>query len=323
MTITRRGILGAATVPALLALPRAARAQAWPDRPVRVIVPYAPGGGTDVTTRAIGELLSHTLGQNFVVENRAGANGVVGTEAVARAAPDGYTFVAATSTHIMNRQIVPRLAYHPVNDFTPVALLARYPLVLVTGPGSEFASVADLIRAAKARPGTIAQATADAQTSFTANNLAKRAGVEMVEVPYRGSGAYLADLTGGHIPVAWASTATVMPLRAAGTVKVLAISAPQRSRFLPDVPTLRESGVEGADFIGWFGLFGPARLPPAVASRLNDAINAAFGEAVMKQRLDSLAVDAAPMGLDALAELMRQEDARWELAARENLLPRG
>jgi tripartite-type tricarboxylate transporter receptor subunit TctC len=323
MTITRRGLAAGAMPLPLLARPALAQQNIWPDRPVRIIVPYAPGGGTDVTTRAIAEILTQKLGQSFVIENRAGANGVVGTDAVARSAPDGYTFVAATSTHVMNRQIVPRLPFHPITDFTPIALLARYPLVLMAGASSEFDTVSDLVRAAKKRPGQLAQGTSDAQSSFTANNFAKRAEVELVEVPYRGSGAYLADLTGGHLPVAWGSTATAMPLLAARTVKVLAISAAERSRFLQEVPTLRESGIRGADFIGWFGLFAPARLPDAIASRLNAAINAAFEEPVLRQRLDNLAVDPAPLDLPALASLLQEDDARWEAAARDNLLPRG
>ena len=321
MHLTRRGILGAAAVPLLA--PHARAQGTWPDRTVRIIVPYAPGGGTDVTTRTIAEVLTQRLGQTFVTENRAGANGVVGTEAVARAAPDGYTFVSTTSTHVMTRHMVPRLPFHPINDFTAIALLARYPLVLMTGAGSEFRTVADLVRAAKARPSAIAQGTSDAQSSFTANNFSKRTGAELTEVPYRGSGAYLADLTGGHLPVAWGSTATAMPLLAANTIRVLAVSSAERSRFLPEVPTLRESGVEGADFIGWIGLFAPARLPAAIATRLNAAITAAFAEPALKTRLDSLAVDPAPMNLPALAALMLEDDARWEAAARDNLLPRG
>jgi tripartite-type tricarboxylate transporter receptor subunit TctC len=323
MTITRRGVLGAGLASAALPTAQLARAQGeWPDRPVRIVVPYAPGGGTDVTTRAIAEILSRKLGQNFVVENRAGANGVVGTEAVGRSAPDGYTFVAATSTHVMNRQVVRRLPYNPISDFAPIALLARYPLVLMAGANGQFKSVADVVGAAKASPGQVAQGTSDAQSSFTANAFAKRADLQMVEVPYRGSGAYLADLTGGHLPVAWGSTATAMPLLASGTVRVLAVSSAERSRFLPDVPTLRESGIQGADFVGWFGLFGPAKLSEAIAAKLNAAVNAAYGEPSLKQRLESLAVDPAPLSIPAFAALLREEDARWEAAARDNLLPR-
>ncbi|HWX47058.1 MAG TPA: tripartite tricarboxylate transporter substrate binding protein [Roseomonas sp.] len=324
MRVNRRTLLG--TAAAGLALPalRSARAQdEWPSKPVRIVVPYAPGGGTDITTRSIAEVLAQKFGQSFVIDNRAGANGVVGTEGVARSAPDGYTYVAATSTHVMNRHILPHLPYHPLDDFTPIALLARYPLVLMTGKGSPYQTLADLLKDAKARKGGVAQGTSDAQSSFAANNFARQAGVEMVEVPYRGSGAYLGDLTGGHLPAAWGSTATAMPLLAAGTVRVLALSAPERSRFLPEVPTIAEQGVKGAEMIGWFGLFAPAGLEPAIADRMNAAISEGFDTAALKQRMDNLAVDPAPITRPDFAALLVREDKRWEAAARDNLLPRG
>ncbi|EHM02969.1 Tat pathway signal sequence domain protein [Acetobacteraceae bacterium AT-5844] len=324
MKIERRSLL-AATVGglALPALGRAYANEGWPNKPVRIVVPYAPGGGTDVTCRAIAETLREKFGQSFVIDNRAGANGVVGTDGVARDRPDGYTYVAATSTHVMNRQIVPQLPYDPVKDFTPISLLARYPLVLLTGANSPYKTLADLLKAAKAKPGQIAHATSDAQSSFAANNFAKQAGVEMVEVPYRGSGAYLGDLTGGHLPVAWGSTATAMPLLAAGTVRVLAVTSPERSRFLPDVPTLAEQGVPDADLIGWFGLFAPAGLSAEIADRLNAAIAEAFENPTLKARMESLAVDPAPISRPDFVALLKREDDRWAAAARDNLLPRG
>jgi len=324
MILDRRGFVAASAAALSLPALRAARAQEnWPGKPVRIVVPYAPGGGTDITTRTIGDGLAQKFGQSFVIENRAGANGVVGTEAVARSAPDGYTYVAATSTHVMNRHILPHLPYHPLNDFTPIALLARYPLVLMTGKDSPYKTLADLLKDAKAQKGQIAQATSDAQSSFAANNFARQAGVDMVEVPYRGSGAYLGDLVGGHLPVAWGSTATAMPLLSEGTVRVLAVSSKERSRFLPDVPTIDEQGVHGAEMIGWFGLFAPAGLKPEIADRLNAAIVESFGTAALKDRLDRLAIDPAPISRKEFADLLVSDDKRWEAAARDNLLPRG
>jgi tripartite-type tricarboxylate transporter receptor subunit TctC len=321
---TRRMLLGAGA--ALLALPaiRPAAAQSnWPNKPVRIIVPYAPGGGTDVTTRAIAEALTGSLGQGFVVENRAGANGIVGSEAVARSPADGYTFMVVTSTHVMTKYITPQLPFNPLADFTPIAMTARYPLVLMTAAASPYNSVADLIAAAKGRPGGISQGTSDAQSSYTANTFAKRADVGITEIPYRGSGAYLADLTGGHLPVAWGSTATAMPLLTAGTIKVLAVSASERSSFLPDVPTLKEAGVAGADFTGWFGMFAPAKLPEAIADKLHGAIIAAMETPALQERLKNLAVDAAPMARAAFASLLVEEDRRWQQADKDGLLPKG
>ena len=322
---SRRLLLG--TGAALLAAPallRPAAAQGnWPNKPVRIIVPYAPGGGTDVTTRAIAEALTGSLGQGFVVENRAGANGIVGSEGVARSPADGYTLMVVTSTHVMTKYITPQLPFDPLKDFTPIAMTARYPLVLMTAANSPYNSVADLLKAAKGKPGGISQGTSDAQSSYTANTFAKQAGVEITEIPYRGSGAYLAELSGGHLPVAWGSTATAMPLMAAGTVKVLAVSAPERSSFMPDVPTLKEAGVTGADFTGWFGMFAPAKLPDAIADKLHDAVVAAMETPTLTQRLKNLAVDAAPMTRAAFASLLVEEDRRWQQADKDGLLPKG
>jgi tripartite-type tricarboxylate transporter receptor subunit TctC len=322
--MTRRAALAAGLgVLAMPAIGPAAAQGAWPSKPVRIIVPYAPGGGTDVTTRAIAEALSGSLGQGFVVENRAGANGIVGSEAVSHSPPDGYTLMVVTSTHVMTKYITPQLPFDPLKDFTPIAMTARYPLVLMTAAKSPFNSLRELLKAAKDKPGAIAQGTSDAQSSYTANQFSKRAGVEMIEIPYRGSGAYLAELTGGHLPVAWGSTATAMPLLSAGTVKVLAVSSHERSTFLPDVPTLAEEGVKGADFIGWFGMFAPAKLPDAIADKLSAEVLKALGTPALKERLKNLAVDPADLSRPAFASLLTEEDKRWQQADKEGLLPKG
>ena len=315
--ITRRAALGAS-----LALPSLARAQdVWPSRTVRIIVPYAAGGGTDVTTRAIAEQLTARFGRSFVVENRPGANGIVGTEAVARAAPDGYTLGAQTSTHIMARQLGP-LPYDPVTDFTLLSITARYPMVLMASMRAPFQDIAGLIAAARAQPGGVAQGTSDAQSSFAARHFALRARIELNEVPYRGSGAYLADLTAGHLPVAWGSPATAAALVASGQVRVIGVTSPARSPYLPDVPTLPEAGLPGTEFVGWFALLAPARLPTAIATQLNTAINEIIATPAMRARYATLGNEAAPMDLEQLAALMRADDAKWEQATRDGLIGR-
>ena len=319
--VGRRAAL-AATL-ALAAVPTAVRAQApWPSRPVRIVVPYAAGGGTDVTTRAMAEALSARFGQPFVVENRPGANGVVGTEGVARSAPDGYTLLAVTSTHVMNRQVVQPLPYDPATDFTPVAMLARYPLVLIANVDAPFRDVPGLIRHAKARPGELAQATSDAQGAYAAAQFAQAAGIQLTDVPYRGSGAYLGDLTGGHLKLAWGSTATVMPLLPGGRVRVIAVTSPERSAYLPDSPTVVELGLPSVGFVGWFGLYGPARLPRPIASQLNRAITEISATPAMQARFRTLGVEAAPMDLEALSAVLRDEEDRWARAAAAGLLPK-
>ncbi|WP_160122278.1 Bug family tripartite tricarboxylate transporter substrate binding protein [Rhodovarius lipocyclicus] len=318
-TLTRRAALAALTAPALPAI--ASAQENWPARTVRIVVPYAPGGGTDVTCRALAEALTGRTGHSFVVENRAGANGVVGTEAVARSQPDGYTFGAQTSTHIMARQLV-NLPYDPVTDFQLVSLLARYPLVMMSSMRAPFSDIRGMLEHARATQGGMAQGTSDAQSSFAARQFAKRANIELNEVPYRGSGAYLADLTAGHLPMAWGSPATARALVQSGQVRVIGVSSPERSPFLPDVPTLKEAGVSGADFIGWFGLLAPVRTPTDITSKLNQALNEIIATPAMQERYATLGNEAAPMNLEQLATLMREDDARWIAAAREGLITR-
>ncbi len=322
--IPRRGLAAlplALFAPALFA--PALRAQsAWPNRPVKIVVAYAPGGGTDITTRAFAEQFSLRFGQSFVVENRPGANGVVGTEGVSRAPADGYTLLAVTSTHVMNRQMVSPLPFDPATDFTALGLMARYPLVLMANTSAPFGTVQELIAYARAHPGELAQATSDAQSSYTANRFAQAAGLQLTEVPYRGSGAYLGDLTGGHLKLAWGSPATAMGLLPGGKVRVIAVSSPQRSTTLPDVPTLREAGVAGVEFDGWFGLYAPANLPPEIAQKLNLAMREISALPVMQARFRSLAIDPAPMDLEALAVTLRREEEVWASAARAGLLPK-
>ena len=317
--LTRRGL---AALPLALCAPALRAQPAWPNRPVKVVVAYAPGGGTDITTRAFAEQFSLRFGQNFVVENKPGANGVVGTEGVSRAPADGYTLLAVTSTHVMNRQMVNPLPFDPATDFTAIGLMARYPLVLMANTDAPFSTVQELLAYARAHPGELAQATSDAQSSYTANRFAQAAGLRLTEVPYRGSGAYLGDLTGGHLKLAWGSPATAMGLLPGGKVRVIAVSSPQRSATLPDVPTLREAGVPDVEFDGWFGLYGPAHLPLDITRKLNTAIREISALPVMQARLRSLAIDPAPLDLEALAATLRREEEVWANAARAGLLPK-
>ncbi len=311
-----------AALPLALFAPALRAQSAWPSRPVKIVVAYAPGGGTDITSRAFAEQFSLRFGQNFVVENRPGANGVVGTEGVSRAPADGYTLLAVTSTHVMNRQMVHPLPFDPATDFTALGLMARYPLVLMANVEAPFSTVQQVVAYARAHPGELAHATSDAQSSYTANRFARAAGLQMTEVPYRGSGAYLGDLTGGHLKLAWGSPATAMGLIPGGRVRVIAVSSPQRSSTLPEVPTLREAGVPEVEFDGWFGLYAPANLPRDITQKLNLAIREISALPVMQARLRSLAIDPAPLDLEELAATLKREEEVWAAAARAGLLPK-
>jgi tripartite-type tricarboxylate transporter receptor subunit TctC len=316
--ITRRVLLG--TAGAALAAPALRAQEAWPARPVRIVVPYAPGGGTDITNRAVAEALTQRFGRNFLVENRAGANGIIGAEAIARARPDGYNFVAPNGTHAMLRHITPQLPFDPIADFTPVAMLASYCFVLVANVNAPFRDIPSLIAHAKARPGQVAHGTADVASGYTAAQFVRAAGIEMNEVRYAGTGAAVGDLTGGHLPLSWVSTASAMALLPGGMIRLLAVTQPTRSAFLPDVPSLAELGLGAANFVGWFGLFGPARLPPEITERYNAAIQEAVQTPAVQQRYRSLAVDPYPVSPAQMAAIVAEDDQRWAAAVREGTL---
>ena len=323
-TTRRRRVLSAAALVHIGAA-SAARGQArsdWPRRAVRIVVPYAAGGGTDIFVRTLAEGLRPILGQAVVVENRPGANGAVGSEAVARGDSDGHLLLVPTGSHVMNRHSMASLPYDPVRDFAPVTLLSRFPMVLVASNAAPFRDVAGLVAAARTAPRGIGFGTSDAAISYAGNAFARMAGVEMAEVPYRGGAPLMNDLVAGHIPTGWNSTLAALAHIQSGRVRALGVTTAARSHLLPDVPTLAEAGVPGYEFAGWYGLFGPAALPPEVAARLHAAIEAALAEPALRARLRDLGADLDLLGPAAFAAFLRDDDARWARAAQEGLVTR-
>ena len=315
--IPRRPLLGAAA--GLLACPSVLRAQ---SRPIRLLVPYAPGGGTDIFARALAEGLTETLGTTVLVENRAGANGSIGSEAVARAEPDGQLFLVDTGSHVMNSYTMPGLPYQPLRDFSPVALLSKFPLLLTASASAPFRDVAGLIAAAKAAPRSIGFGTSDAAISYAGNLFTRLAGIEMVEVPYRGAAPILNDLVAGHLPTGWNSTVAAAQHLSAGRIRALGVTTPARSPLLPEVPTLAEAGVTGYDFAGWYVMVGPAKLPAATATRMHEAVLKTLELPRVRERLLSIGADLGVLGPAPLASFLREEDARWAQAARDGLISR-
>ncbi|MFC7736604.1 Bug family tripartite tricarboxylate transporter substrate binding protein [Roseomonas sp. GCM10028921] len=320
-TIARRSVLSA--LPGALAVPRTLRAQGgWPQRPVRVVVPYAPGGGTDIFVRSLTEGMTQVLGQSVIVENRPGASGSIGSEYVARAEADGYVFLADTGSHIMNSYVMTSLSYQPLRDFAPVALLSRYPLLLTASTAAPFRDVPELIAAAKAAPRTIGFGTSDAAISYAGNLFTRLAGIEMVEVPYRGAAPILNDLVAGHLPTGWNSTVAATQHLASGRIRALGVTTTARSPLLPDVPTLAEAGVPGYDFAGWYAMVGPAALPAPIAARMHDAVVQTMRLPRVRERLAGIGADLGVLGPAELAAFLREDDARWAKASREGLISR-
>ena len=320
--LERRALLVALAGAALPCPALAQGAPPWPRRPVRLLVPYAPGGGTDIFARALAEGLRPLLGQPVLVENRAGGNGVVGSEAVARAEPDGSVFLVDTGSHTLNPYVLPALPYDTARDFTPVALLSRFPMLLAVSTGAPFADVPALIAAARAAPGSIGFGTSDAAISYAGNLFARLAGIEMVEVAYRGAAPMLNDLIAGHLPTSWNSTVAALPHLEAGRIRAFGVTTKERSALLPDVPTLAEAGLPGYEFAGWYGMLGPAGLPAPIAEAMSAAIHQALRDLGLRDKLLRIGADLNPLDPAGFAALRQEEDARWSRAAREGLIVR-
>jgi len=316
MAPTRRAALLAALATPVLAQ------TTWPQRPVRVIVPYAAGGGTDLTTRSVMETVGQRLGRPVIIENRPGADGAIGSEVVARAAPDGYTLTGINPTHLLLRHTAAALPYDPTADFTPIAVFALYSFVLLAAANAPFRDVPGLVAAARAQPGSIAHGTADVASGVVAAQFAKAAGIELNEIRYSGGGASTRDLIGGHLPLAWVSTATAMPLMQSDRLRIIAVTSPRPSPFLPGVPSFASLGLGEASYEGWFGLWGPAQMEPALVARINAEARAAGATEAVLARLRTLAVEPSTLDAPAVAALMREDEARWARAAREGLLRR-
>ncbi len=271
-----------------------AQAQAYPARPIRFVVPYAPGGPLDLIARAIGQKLTEATGQAVVVDNKPGAGGNIGADIVAKAAPDGYTIVmGAVATHAINPTLYPKIPYDPVKDFTPVAMVAVVPNVLVVNPALPVKSVKELIDFAKARPSYLNFASGSTgSTGHLAGELFNAlAGVQMVHIPYKGGAPAMADLLAGQVQLMFDNLANALPQVKAGKLRALAVTTAQRSAFAPDLPTLAEAGVPGFDLTTWFGIFLPGNAPRDIVLRLNTEINKALNAPDMKDRLEKMGAE--------------------------------
>jgi tripartite-type tricarboxylate transporter receptor subunit TctC len=322
MSLPRRAaLLGGAL--ALGATGRAG-AQAWPSQTIRLVVAYVPGGTTDIVARMVAEALAERLPRPVVVENRAGGGGVVGTESVLRAAPDGHTLLLCASAHALLPALYPNLAWDPLADFTPVAPVAATPYMLVVHPSLPVTTVPELLAYARANPGRLNFASTGMGTAqHLSGELLKRlAGIDMVHVPYRGSGAVRADLVTGRINLMFENLALTLPMTRSGEVRGLAVTSPQRSALAPDLPTLKEVGLGGMEIEGWFGLLGPARMPPEAVAALGAALNDWLRQPATAQRLAGLGARVLGGGPAELATVIRTERERWGKVIREaNIRP--
>ena len=304
---------------AATALAASSAIAAFPDKPVRLVVPFAPGGGTDAIARTLAVGMGQALGQSVIVENKPGAGTIIGSDLVAKSAPDGYTLVVATFAHAVNPSLMQRLPFDTDKAFAPVILLARGPNVLVVRADSPYKSVQDVLAAARAKPGKLTYAS---QGNGTSAHLAGEmfdylAKVQMSHVPYKGAGPAMTDLLGGQVDMMFATAAASKPQVVGGKLRALAVTTPKRSDAFKDVPALAEA-VPGYAVESWYGLFAPAGTPPDVIARLHAAAKKATDSADFRNKLEpeGLTVSAgSPAELDAY---VRGEQARWSKVVKEN-----
>ena len=310
----RRRVLRMAVALATLCTSAARAADPWPTRPVRIIVPFTPGGSTDILGRAIARELQEALGQPFIVENKPGAGGSIGASEVARAAPDGYTLLMGhIGTLAINPTLYPGLPYDPRTSFAPVALVARVPNVLVVNPLVPARSVAELIALAKAKPGTLRYASGgNGSAAHIAMEYFKlRTQTDIGHVPYKGTSPAVTDVMGGQVEVIMTGIPAVLQQVRAGKLRALAVSSTKAVASLPDLPTIAAT-VPDFDAVQWYGIVAPARTPAAVIALLNREINRALTSPALKSRLDAEGASAAPGSAEDFGTMIAQEITRWK-----------
>jgi tripartite-type tricarboxylate transporter receptor subunit TctC len=304
----------------LIALVARAAAQDYPSKPIRLIVPFPPGGGNDTMARTVGHQLTAALGQQVVIDNRAGAGGIIGAETAAKAAPDGYTlFLGGVGSHGINPNLHAKLPYDPVRDFAPVTLIASAPLILVVHPSVPAKSVKELIQLAKAKPGQLNFASngAGGSSHLAAEMFKMMTATAMVHVPYKGLSPALTDLLSGQVQLMFSSTVAILPQVRAGRLRSLALTAAKRSPALPDVPTVAESGVAGYETASWYGVLAPAGTPQPIVDRLNREIVRIVQLPEVRERLAAEGAEPVGNSPEEFAAHIKRELARWAKVIRQ------
>jgi tripartite-type tricarboxylate transporter receptor subunit TctC len=295
-----------------------AEAQGYPNKPLKFIVPFPPGGLVDVTGRLVAQKLSETFGQPVVVENRTGASGVIGSDAVAKSPPDGYTILFTTGDFVTAPNTV-AMPFDPKRDLLPVTMVARAPLVLVGSESSPITDVAQLIAAAKGKPGTIAYASSGAGTinHLAGEWMSIEAGIKLLHVPYRGGPPAVTDVAGGVVPLGVLTPSAVMSLVEAKKIRVLGLMTKDRASFVPDWPTIREGGIANVDAALWVGMFVPAGTPASIVDKIDQEVARLLKDDTVKKRLNELGTDPSPMSQQAFVERIQKDAARYKEVAEQ------
>jgi len=298
-----------------------AQNESWPAKPIRTVVPFPAGGGTDIVARSVTQKIAGSTKWTFVIENKPGAGGNLGIDTAAKAQADGYTLVIGqTSNLAINPTLYSKLPYDPVKDLTPIGLIGNAPLVLVVATDSPFKTLADVVRAAKAQPGTINYATSGNGTvaHLATELLQKEAAIKLTHIPYRGATQGINDLIGGQVQLYMSSVPTLIGQIKNGKLRALAVTAALRTDDLPQTPTIAESGYKGFEAVTWFGLLGPAKLPAAVVSSANAELNKALNSSDLRKKLEDQGLNVTPSSSEEFGKLIRQDIAKWASVVRDS-----
>ncbi len=320
-TTSRRWTLGLLASTALLPVLALAQTDAWPSKPIRTVVPFPAGGGTDIVARDVTQKISAATRWTFVIDNKPGSGGNLGIDSAAKAAPDGYSLVIGqTSNLAINPSLYAKLPYDPVKDLAPIGLIGNAPLVLVTAADSPFKSLADVIKAAKAQPGHINYATSGNGTvAHLATELFQReAAIKLTHIPYKGAAQGINDVIGGQVQLYVSSVPTLLGHIKSGKLRALATTSARRTDDLPQTPTVAESGYKGFEAVTWFGLLGPARLPAAVQAQINTELNKALAAPDLRKKLEDQGLNITPSSPDDFARLIKADIAKWSVVVKES-----
>jgi tripartite-type tricarboxylate transporter receptor subunit TctC len=316
-----RRFISALSIGAMMAIASSAFA-AWPEKPVKIVVPYAPGGTTDIAARLVAKKLSDVYKQQFIVENRAGANTQIGTDAVAKSAPDGYTFLLTAAPFAINSGLYPKLPYNALTDFEPITMVVQNAMVLAVNPKTPERSVKEIVEAGKKQQLNFASAGNGSMSHMSLELLATLGKTNIQHVAYKGSGQAIPDLLGGNVFYMFDNPSSILPHVTAGKLIAVAYSGNKRSPALPNVPTVAEAGIAGFETLNWFGLFAPAKTPVDILDKMNAEVGKALNSADIKEQFARDGVEVAPSTRAALGAFVKNEIDKWSKIVKErNIKP--
>lgn len=292
----------------------------YPNKPVRIVVPYPPGGPNDTIARMLAQQLSDRMHQPFVIDNRAGATGLTGTDQVAKSPPDGYTLLVSASVHVIYPSLFKRVPFDPLKDFAPVSMIGRAPLIISVNPEVKAKTFQEFLALAKAQPGRLQYASSGngSATHLAAEALKSQAGIDMQHIAYKGSSPAMSDVVAGHVPLVFDSVPSSMPFIASGRLRALAVTSAQRSPAVPDLPTIAESGVPGYDISTWYGIWAPAATPKDITARLSSEVRAILSQPQVKEKLQSMGVEAVGLTQTAFADFQKSETTKWAKVVKDS-----